>query len=159
MWEGKKSVAARAFYDAMDIIGKRVKDASPLEVFEARSLGEGGGYGMVTLKSGRIVMACGEYKTKRGKYTRAGELMPGVPINNRTPWFQVSGFGKTSVLRAAISDDNGHNHQSLVKPTVILQIFPHRRKALCQKSRAHGAGTTEQIHGCGKTHRDDCANP
>jgi small subunit ribosomal protein S7 len=34
MWEGKKSVAQKVFYDAMDIIGKKVKDAQPLEVFE-----------------------------------------------------------------------------------------------------------------------------
>ncbi|MHC4622471.1 MAG: 30S ribosomal protein S7 [Planctomycetota bacterium] len=34
MWDGKKSVAQRAFYDAMDIIAKRVKDVQPLEVFE-----------------------------------------------------------------------------------------------------------------------------
>lgn len=35
MYDGKKSAASRAFYDAMDVIGKRVKDANPLEVFEA----------------------------------------------------------------------------------------------------------------------------
>ncbi len=34
MWKGKKSVAQRVFYDAMDIIGKKVKDVEPLEVFE-----------------------------------------------------------------------------------------------------------------------------
>ena len=34
MWEGKKSVAQRLMYDAMDILGRRVKDVSPLEVFE-----------------------------------------------------------------------------------------------------------------------------
>jgi len=34
MWDGKKSVAQRVFYDAMDIISKKVKDTSPLEVFE-----------------------------------------------------------------------------------------------------------------------------
>ncbi len=34
MWEGKKSVANRIFYGAMDIIAKRVKDQSPYEVFE-----------------------------------------------------------------------------------------------------------------------------
>jgi len=34
MWGGKKSVAERIFYDAMDIIGKKVKDADPVEVFE-----------------------------------------------------------------------------------------------------------------------------
>jgi len=34
MWEGKKSVAQRVFYDAMDIISKKVKDVEPLEVFE-----------------------------------------------------------------------------------------------------------------------------
>jgi len=34
MWEGKKSVAMRIFYEAMDSVGKKVKDVSPLEVFE-----------------------------------------------------------------------------------------------------------------------------
>ncbi len=34
MLDGKKSVATRVFNDAMDIIEKRVKDVSPLEVFE-----------------------------------------------------------------------------------------------------------------------------
>ena len=34
MWQGKKSTAQRVFYDAMDIIGKKLSDAQPLEVFE-----------------------------------------------------------------------------------------------------------------------------
>ena len=34
MWDGKKSVAGRVFYDAMDIISKRIKDKTPFEVFE-----------------------------------------------------------------------------------------------------------------------------
>ena len=34
MWDGKKSIAYKVFYDAMDIIAKRVKDTPPLEVFE-----------------------------------------------------------------------------------------------------------------------------
>jgi len=34
MYDGKKGVAVRIFNDAMDIIANRVKDASPLEVFE-----------------------------------------------------------------------------------------------------------------------------
>ena len=34
MWEGKKSVALRVFYQALEIIGQRIKDVSPLEVFE-----------------------------------------------------------------------------------------------------------------------------
>ncbi len=33
MWDGKKSVAQRVFYDAMEIIGQKVKDAPALEVF------------------------------------------------------------------------------------------------------------------------------
>ncbi len=33
MWDGKKSVAQRAFYEAMDIIAKKVSDADPLTVF------------------------------------------------------------------------------------------------------------------------------
>ncbi|GMV98258.1 MAG: 30S ribosomal protein S7 [Phycisphaerae bacterium] len=34
MYDGKKSVATRLFYEAMDVIAKKVKDAQPLEVFE-----------------------------------------------------------------------------------------------------------------------------
>jgi len=34
MLGGKKSVAQRAFYDAMDIIEERIKDAKPIDVFE-----------------------------------------------------------------------------------------------------------------------------
>ena len=34
MWDGKKSVAQRVFYDAMDVISKKMKDVQPLEVFE-----------------------------------------------------------------------------------------------------------------------------
>lgn len=34
MLQGKKSVASRAFYDAMDIVSKKIKDVPPLEVFE-----------------------------------------------------------------------------------------------------------------------------
>jgi small subunit ribosomal protein S7 len=34
MWEGKKSVSQRVFYDAMEIIGKKMKDVEPVEVFE-----------------------------------------------------------------------------------------------------------------------------
>jgi len=34
MWQGKKSVAQRIVYEAMDIIAKKVADTPPLEVFE-----------------------------------------------------------------------------------------------------------------------------
>jgi len=34
MWDGKKSVVQRVFYDAMDIISKKMKDTDPVEVFE-----------------------------------------------------------------------------------------------------------------------------
>ncbi len=34
MLDGKKSVASKVFYDAMDIIAGRIKDTPPLEVFE-----------------------------------------------------------------------------------------------------------------------------
>lgn len=33
MWDGRKSVAQRVVYDAMDIIAEKVSDAPPLEVF------------------------------------------------------------------------------------------------------------------------------
>jgi small subunit ribosomal protein S7 len=34
MWDGKKSVAERVFYDALEIVAKRIKDTPPIEVFE-----------------------------------------------------------------------------------------------------------------------------
>jgi small subunit ribosomal protein S7 len=34
MWDGKKSTAQDAFYGAMGIIAEKIKDVSPLEVFE-----------------------------------------------------------------------------------------------------------------------------
>jgi small subunit ribosomal protein S7 len=34
MWQGKKTVAQRVFYDAMDIASKKMKDVQPLELFE-----------------------------------------------------------------------------------------------------------------------------
>jgi small subunit ribosomal protein S7 len=33
MWDGKKSVATRMFYGAMDIVAEKIKDVPPLEVF------------------------------------------------------------------------------------------------------------------------------
>jgi len=34
MWDGKKSVIERVFYDAMDIVEKKMKDVPPLDVFK-----------------------------------------------------------------------------------------------------------------------------
>lgn len=34
MWDGKKSIACKVFYDAMGEIEKKVKDVPPVEVFE-----------------------------------------------------------------------------------------------------------------------------
>ena len=33
MWDGKKSVAERVFYDALDLIGEKIKDVEPIQVF------------------------------------------------------------------------------------------------------------------------------
>jgi small subunit ribosomal protein S7 len=33
MWDGKKSIALRVFYDALDLIEKRITDAEPIDVF------------------------------------------------------------------------------------------------------------------------------
>jgi len=33
MWDGKKSTALRVFYDALDVIGERMKDEEPIDVF------------------------------------------------------------------------------------------------------------------------------
>ncbi len=34
MWDGKKSIAQKVMYDAMDIMDKRIKEVGPLEAFE-----------------------------------------------------------------------------------------------------------------------------
>jgi small subunit ribosomal protein S7 len=34
MWDGKKTVAQKIFYDAMDNVTKKLKDVPPLEIFE-----------------------------------------------------------------------------------------------------------------------------
>jgi small subunit ribosomal protein S7 len=34
MWDGKKRTSQAVFYDAMDIMAKKIKDAEPLDVFE-----------------------------------------------------------------------------------------------------------------------------
>ena len=34
MWQGRKNTAQKVFYDAMDIVSRKVKDVEPLEVFE-----------------------------------------------------------------------------------------------------------------------------
>ncbi len=34
MWKGKKTTAQHIFYDAMDLISKRIQDVPPLEIFE-----------------------------------------------------------------------------------------------------------------------------
>ncbi|MAJ28679.1 30S ribosomal protein S7 [bacterium TMED181] len=35
MWDGKKAIASGIFYDSMDLLGKKVTDAEPLDVFLA----------------------------------------------------------------------------------------------------------------------------
>ncbi len=34
MWQGKKSTSTQIFYNALDIVSSKVKDVSPLEIFE-----------------------------------------------------------------------------------------------------------------------------
>lgn len=34
MWDGKKSTAQRVFYDALNLVGERVKDSEPIEIFD-----------------------------------------------------------------------------------------------------------------------------
>lgn len=65
MLDGKKTVAQKVVYDAMDVIGKRVKDAEPLDVFtqaienvkpqiEVRSKRVGGAAYQVPMQVNRI---------------------------------------------------------------------------------------------------------
>ncbi len=34
MWDGKKSTAQRVFYDALDLVGERINEPEPIEVFD-----------------------------------------------------------------------------------------------------------------------------
>jgi small subunit ribosomal protein S7 len=65
MWDGKKSICLRVFYDALDIIKKRVPDVEPIEVFtqavenvkpaiEVRSRRVGGAAYQVPMQVNRI---------------------------------------------------------------------------------------------------------
>ena len=65
MWDGKKSVAQKVFYDALDILGKKVPDVEPIEVFtqavenikpniEVRSKRVGGASYQVPMQVGRV---------------------------------------------------------------------------------------------------------
>jgi small subunit ribosomal protein S7 len=65
MWDGKKSVAQKVFYDALEVLGKKVADVEPIEVFtqavenikpniEVRSKRVGGASYQVPMQVGRI---------------------------------------------------------------------------------------------------------
>jgi small subunit ribosomal protein S7 len=96
MWSGKKSVAQRVFYDALDIIGQKMKDAEPIQVFtqavenvkpniEVRSKRVGGASYQVPMQVSRtrqqslairwILMACREKKGRAMHEKLAAELM------------------------------------------------------------------------------------
>ena len=34
MWDGKKSTAQTVFYDALDLVGERITDGEPIEIFD-----------------------------------------------------------------------------------------------------------------------------
>ena len=65
MWDGKKSTAQRVFYDALGVIGQKIKDVEPIEVFtqavenvkpniEVRSKRVGGASYQVPMQVSRI---------------------------------------------------------------------------------------------------------
>jgi small subunit ribosomal protein S7 len=96
MWDGKKTIAQKVVYDAMDIIGKRVKDAEPIDVFlqaienvkphiEVRSKRVGGAAYQVPMQVNRIrqqslairwlLMAVREKKGRPTKQKLADEIV------------------------------------------------------------------------------------
>ena len=96
MWDGKKSIIQRVFYDALAVIGERVKDAEPIDVFtqaienvkpniEVRSKRVGGASYQVPMQVSRnrqqslairwILMACRDKKGKPMHEKLAGELL------------------------------------------------------------------------------------
>jgi len=65
MWDGKRTIAQRVFYDAMDVIKRKIPDSDPLEVFteaienvkphiEVRSKRVGGAAYQVPMQVSRI---------------------------------------------------------------------------------------------------------
>ncbi len=96
MWGGKKTVALRLFYDAMDEIKKKIKDVEPIEVFnqavanvrpsiEVRSRRVGGAAYQVPMQVNSrrqqslafrwIIQACREKKGRPMAEKLAAELM------------------------------------------------------------------------------------
>jgi len=95
MWSGKKSVAMQVFYQALDLIGKKVKEAPPIDVFtqavenvkpniEVRSKRVGGASYQVPMQVNRtrqqslairwILLSCREKKGKPMHVRLADEL-------------------------------------------------------------------------------------
>ena len=96
MWDGKKSVAQRVFYDALEQIKKKIPDAEPIEVFtqavenvkpdiEVRSRRVGGASYQVPMQVSRsrrqslgirwLLMAVREQKGRATSEKLANELM------------------------------------------------------------------------------------
>jgi len=96
MWDGKKSVAQSVFYGALDIIGEKIKDAEPIDVFteavenvkpdiEVRSRRVGGASYQVPMQVNRnrqqslairwLLMAVREKKGRPSSEKLANELM------------------------------------------------------------------------------------
>jgi small subunit ribosomal protein S7 len=96
MWDGKKSTAQQVFYDALEVIGKKVSDAEPIEVFtqavenvkpniEVRSKRVGGASYQVPMQVNKtrqqslairwILMACREKKGRPMYEKLANELI------------------------------------------------------------------------------------
>jgi small subunit ribosomal protein S7 len=96
MWDGKKSTALQVFYGALEIIGEKLKDSNPLEVFtqavenvkpniEVRSKRVGGASYQVPMQVSKnrqqslairwLLMACREKKGRPMHEKLATELM------------------------------------------------------------------------------------
>ena len=96
MWDGKKSTAQRVFYDALKIIGEKLKDEEPIDVFtqavenvkpniEVRSKRVGGASYQVPMQVNKsrqqslairwILLTCREKKGRPTHQKLAKELM------------------------------------------------------------------------------------
>ena len=93
MWDGKKSVATRVVYDALDQIKKRMPDADPVQVFteavnnvkppvEVRSRRVGGANYQVPM----------QVKAKRQESLAIRWILAAIRAISVTPWVTQSGF-------------------------------------------------------------------
>ncbi len=140
MWDGKKSIAFKIFYDAMDIVEEKSKDVEPSEGEEGNE-GEEGGNGSVALKVWKQalsnVMPHVEVKSKR-----IGGSTFQIPIPIR-PDKKVS-----TAMKNLISAARKRNEKSMALRLAmeILAAFKEEGGAFKTKTQIHAMADANKAY-------------